>query len=233
MKRLLLSLVLVLMVTGMAIAQRNNVLTEQEKKQGWQLLFDGKTTKGWHTFNKPSIGQEWKVTDGELWLDPVPGAIDIVTDREFGDFELLLDWKVDSCGNSGVFFNVVEAAKYKYGWHTGPEMQILHNECHPDGKIPKHRAGNLYDMIASETESVKGPRQWNQVRILNEKGKLEFWLNGVKQVQTTMFTPEWFAMIKASKFVEFPDFGKSRKGRIMLQEHGSRVWFRNIKIREL
>ncbi len=233
MIRLLASMVLCAVAIGGAFAQGSNTLTDLEKKQGWQLLFDGSSTKGWHTYNKKTIGAEWHVTDGTLWLDPVPGSRDIVTDREFGDFELLLEWMIDSCGNSGVFFNVVESSTYEFGWHTGPEMQILHNACHPDGKIPKHRAGNLYDLIASETESVKGPRQWNQVRILNEKGHLEFWLNGVKQVETTMFTPQWYAMIKASKFVEFPDFGKARRGKIMLQEHGSRVWFRNIKIREL
>ncbi|MBL7850887.1 MAG: DUF1080 domain-containing protein [Cyclobacteriaceae bacterium] len=233
MKKFIATMTLAYAISGLAFAQGHNTLTDQEKKEGWQLLFDGKTTKGWHTFNKKTIGDEWKVTNGELWLDPKPGALDIATDKEYENFELLIEWKIDSCGNSGIFINAVESPKYEFGYYTGPEMQVLHNECHPDGKIPKHRAGNLYDLIASSTESARGPREWNQVRILVNKGHLEFWLNGVKQVETTMFTPEWEAMIKDSKFKKYPDFGKARKGRIMLQEHGSRVWYRNIKIREL
>lgn len=220
-------------MVGTAAGQVHNTLTAQEKKDGWQLLFDGKTTQGWHTYNKTTIGNEWKVSNGELWLEPKPGALDIATDKEFENFELSLEWKIDSCGNSGVFFNAVESPNYEFGWHTGPEMQILHNDCHPDGKNPKHRAGNLYDLIASSTESAKAPGVWNRARIVSNRGHLEFWLNGVKQVETTMFTPEWVAMIKGSKFAKYPDFGMSRKGKIMLQEHGSRVWYRNIKIREL
>jgi hypothetical protein len=232
-KKLLAILTVCVAMVNNSVAQGNNTLTAKEKQEGWKLLFDGKTTQGWHTYNKTTIGDEWKVTNGELWLDPKPGALDIATDEDYENFELTLDWKIDSCGNSGIFFHAVESPKYNFGFHTGPEMQILHNDCHPDGKFPKHRAGNLYDLIASPTESVKGPREWNHVRILTNKGHLEFWLNGVKQIETAMYTPEWEAMIKGSKFVQWPDFGKSRKGKIMLQEHGSRVWFRNIKIREL
>lgn len=224
---------LLIVAMGTSMAQSHNTLTAAEKKEGWKLLFDGQTTKGWHDYNKKTIGAMWKVSNGELWLDPVNGAADITTDSEFENFELRLEWKIDSCGNSGIMFNVNESPAYKYGYYTGPEMQILHNDCHPDGKIVKHRAGNLYDLIASPTESVKGPKEWNTVKIISNKGHLEFWLNDVKQVETTMYTPEWAAMLKESKFVKYPDFGTFRKGRIQLQEHGSRVWFRNIKIREL
>jgi hypothetical protein len=128
---------------------------------------------------------------------------------------------------------VVEAPEYQYVWQTGPEMQVLDNACHPDAKIEKHRAGNLYDLIASPTESVKSANEWNVAKIVSNKGHLELWLNGVKQVETTMFTPEWEAMIKGSKFKDMPGFGKSKKGRISLQDHGDLVWFRNIKIKEL
>jgi len=232
MKRYLVILLLTTTL-GPLFAQTHNTLSAQEKKEGWKLLFDGQTTKGWHDYNRSTIGAMWKASNGELWLDPQPGAADIVTDSEYENYELRLEWKIDSCGNSGIIFNVSESPNYKFGWYTGPEMQILHNDCHPDGKIVKHRAGNLYDLIASPTESVKGPKEWNAVKIISNRGHLEFWLNDVKQVETTMFTPEWEDMIKASKFVRYPDFGKFKKGRILLQEHGSRVWFRNIKLREL
>jgi hypothetical protein len=233
MSKINLVIVVLCSAIGVSRAQVHNTLSEREKKEGWKLLFDGTTTSGWHEYNTKSAGNYWKVSNGELWLDPQKGVKDIVTDGEFENFELRLEWKIDSCGNSGIMFNVMESPNYAFDYYTGPEMQILHNECHPDGKYPKHRAGNLYDLIASPVESVKGPNQWNSVRILSNKGHLEFWLNDVKQVETTMYTPEWEAMVKNSKFIKYPDFGKFRKGRISLQEHGSRVWFRNIKIREL
>lgn len=228
---ILLSLIAVLLqpLSG----QELNTLTKKEQKEGWQLLFDGKSTAGWHDFNKRTIGSAWKVKDGILYLDiSDPSRADILTDKEYENFELMVEWKVDSCGNSGIIFNAVESLKYKDAWNTGPEMQILDNECHPDGKIIKHRAGNLYDLMVSQKESVKR-HDWNQVKIISNRGSLQFWLNDVKQVETTMFTPEWEAMIAGSKFKNHPDFGKARKGRIMLQEHDSKVWFRNIKIREL
>ncbi|MBL7845842.1 MAG: DUF1080 domain-containing protein [Cyclobacteriaceae bacterium] len=231
MKKIITFLLCLISLTS--LAQPHNTLSPQEKKQGWKLLFDGKSTRGWHEYGQKTIGNFWKASNGELWLDPHTGVKDIVTEGEFENFELKLEWKIDSCGNSGIMFNVVESAAYEFGYYTGPEMQILHNDCHPDGKIVKHRAGNLYDLIASPVESAKAPKKWNSVRIVSNKGHLEFWLNEVKQVETTMYTPEWEAMLKNSKFVKYPDFGKARKGHILLQEHGSRVWFRNIKIREL
>ncbi len=236
-------LAVLIMITGWSTAQNHNTLTIKEKWDGWKLLFDGKTTAGWHDYGKKSVSPAWKVSNGELWLDPKASNVaDILTDGEFENFELRLEWKIDSCGNSGIIFNSVESAAYKHAYDTGPEMQILDNACHPDRMFPKHRAGNLYDLIASPVESVKPALQWNSVKIESNKGHLVLWLNEVKQAETTMFTPEWEALVKRSKFngmlqgtnsLEYPDFGKFRKGHIMLQEHGSRVWFRNIKIREL
>ena len=215
-------------------AQTINTLTKEEKAAGWKLLFDGKSTSGWHNFNKQTIGSAWKVNEGILFLDPRdPGRGDILTEKEYENFELMLEWKVDTCGNSGIIINVVESSKYKAGWNTGPEMQIIDNACHPDAKIFKHRAGNLYDLIASPDESVRPAREWNKVVISSNHGHLQFWLNDVKQVETMMFTPEWEALIQGSKFEAHADFGKAQKGRILLQDHDNLVWFRNIKIREL
>jgi hypothetical protein len=112
-------------------------------------------------------------------------------------------------------------------------MQVLDNDCHKDGKIEKHRTANLYDLIKVKTENVKPVGQWNQAKIVSRKGKYEFWLNGVKQVEFTMHTPEWDAMVAASKFKTMPDFGKATKGHIALQDHGDKVWYKNIKIREI
>ncbi len=221
-------------------APKPNTLTEKEKAEGWKLLFDGKTLTGWRNYNKQTIGKAWKVNDEAIHLDvskkndyQASGGGDIITNDEFENYELSVDWKVQPCGNSGIIFNVVETDKYYEVWRTGPEMQVLDNSCHPDGRIEKHRAGNLYDLIQSEVVSVLPAGEWNTARIISNKGHLELWLNGYKMVETEMFTPEWDALIKGSKFKDMPDFGKSKKGHISLQDHGDLVWFRNIKIKAL
>ncbi|HRI79070.1 MAG TPA: DUF1080 domain-containing protein [Cyclobacteriaceae bacterium] len=216
---------------------QQNTLTEREKMEGWKLLFDGKSTSGWHYYNGSATGSAWKISEGSIYLD-VDGKVkgvngNLVTDQEFENFELNIDWNISACGNSGILFNVVEDAKYSEPFLTGPEMQVLDNTCHPDAKIIKHQAGELYDLIASQKVSVKPAGEWNVSRIISNKGHLEFWLNGVKQIETTMYTPEWDAMVAGSKFKTMPGFAKARKGKICLQEHGNKVAYRNIKIREL
>jgi len=211
-----------------------NTLTKAEQKAGWKLLFDGKSAKGWHTYNNKTLGQGWKVAGGVLYLDSSvkEGRGDIVTDAVYENFELSLEWMIDSCGNSGIMYNVIEDAKYKTPWLTGPELQIIDNDCHPDAKHVKHRAGDFYDLIAANKETVKA-HDWNEARIVSNKGKMEFWLNGNKSVEVTMHTPEWDALVAGSKFKSMPDFGKATKGHIVLQDHGDKVSFRNIKIREI
>jgi cytochrome c len=217
-----------------------NTLTEKEKRDGWKLLFDGKTTAGWRKFKDSKIGSAWKVKDGALYLDnsqkkdwQTLGGGDIVSNDEFEDYELTLDWKIQKCGNSGVIYNVVESDKYDYVWQTGPEMQVLDNTCHPDGRIDKHRAGNLYDLIESPFVAANTAGEWNQARLISNKGKYEFWLNGYKMVGFEMHNDAWNDMVSKSKFKDMPDFGKATKGHIALQDHGDQIWFRNIKIKEI
>jgi hypothetical protein len=212
-----------------------NTLTDKEKKDGWKLLFDGTTTKGWKTFNSDSAVTAWKVADGALMLDSSAkkGRGDLITDRAYENYELSVDWKISACGNSGIIFNVVEDKKYRATYLTGPEMQVLDNTCHPDAKIIKHRAGDLYDLITSSKETVKPAGEWNTAKLISNHGKMEFWLNGTKAVSFTMHTPEWDKMVAASKFKTMPDFGKATKGHIALQDHGDQVWYRNVKIKEL
>lgn len=232
--------VLLFALVSVSSQAQDNTLSKKEMKAGWKLLFDGKSLAGWHNFKSDIIGEAWSVTDGSIHLNKtqqegfqVKGGGDIVTQGEFENFEFQLEWKIAPCGNSGIIFNVVEAPEYQYVWQTGPEMQVLDNTCHPDAKIEKHRAGNLYDLIQSPTESVKPANEWNQVKIISNKGMLVLWLNGVKQVETEMYTPAWETLIKGSKFKDMPGFGKSRKGKISLQDHGDLVWYKNIKIKEL
>ena len=213
-------------------------------EDGFVSLFDGKTTKGWHTYGKTGIGKAWKVADGTLYLDTTgkkdwqtAEGGDIVTDEEYENFHLKLDWKIAPKGNSGVVFYIKEDPQYQYMWHTGPEMQVLDNgtataEGHPDAKITSHRAGDLYDLVVSK-EVVKPAGEWNTAEIVSNNGKLEFYLNGQQTLATTMWDDAWKSMIAKSKFKDQVAFGTQKKGRIGLQDHGDNVWFRNIRIKRL
>ncbi|HEY3386562.1 MAG TPA: family 16 glycoside hydrolase [Saprospiraceae bacterium] len=224
------------------IQVKQNTLSESEIKSGWKLLFDGVTTAGWHNYNKTTIGKSWIVEDGALALDAkknpdghwqAADGGDILCADAYENFELNIEWKISPCGNSGIIYNIVESAENEYPWQTGPEMQVLDNTCHPDTRFVTHRAGDLYDMIECKYVTVKPAGEWNKVRLIKNKGKVEHWLNGVKVVEFEMYTDEWFKMIKKSKFKDMPSFGRSIKGKIALQDHGDKVWYRNIKVKEL
>jgi hypothetical protein len=224
--------------------QMNNN-SNQANNGEWISLFDGESTKGWHTYGKTTIGKAWKVEDGALRLDAASKKDwqtaeggDIVTDEEFENFHLKLEWKIAPKGNSGIIFYIHEdPAKYKYPWETGPEMQVLDNGSstesgHPDGKIPSHRSGDLYDLVISK-EVTKPAGEWNEVEIISDNGQLEFRMNGQSTLKTTMWDENWKQMVAKSKFRTMPGFGTYRKGRIALQDHGDNVWFRNIVIKKL
>lgn len=224
----------------------NNMQTDSTKTaqpaNEWTTLFDGKTTKSWHKYGGGPVGSAWKAADSALYLDAsekipggkIKGGGDIVTDEEFENFDLRLEWKISKGGNSGIMFYVNEdTSKYKYPYETGPEMQVLDNDGHPDGKIPKHRAGDLYDLISCRRETVKPVGDWNQVEIKLLNGKLDFFLNGENVVSTTLWDDNWNKMVANSKFKTMPGFGTFRKGHIDLQDHDCTVWYRNIMIRKL
>ncbi|MCA6079164.1 3-keto-disaccharide hydrolase [Fulvivirga sedimenti] len=227
-------------VTEEVVMTAPNTLTEEEQNAGWKLLFDGATTNGWRNFKSDSIGAAWQVQDGTLYLDTsekdgwqVKHGGDIITDEIYENYELSLQWKIDTGANSGIIYHVQEGDEYNYVWQTGPEMQILDDDRHPDGKIDKHRVGDLYDLIEGTNKVINPPGEWNTVRIVSNQGKIEHWLNGVKIVSADMNSPEWTALVAGSKFAQMPGFGKYTKGHIALQDHGNPVWFRNIKIRVL
>ncbi len=204
-------------------------------KEGWKKLFDGKTKKGWHSYGKTIAGDAWKIEDGTLYVDPtIKEGGDLVTDEEYGNFDLKLEWKISKNGNSGILIHIKEdAAKYNETYITGPEIQVLDNDGHPDGKITKHRAGDLYDLVKSSSEPVKPVGDWNKVEIISNKGKLEIFLNGTNVVTTTMWDDNWRSLIAGSKFKNWSDFGTFKQGKIALQDHGNAVWYRNIEIKRL
>lgn len=207
----------------------------------WIPLSDGSTFAGWHKYGGGEVGKAWKIDEeGTIYLDAANkdgwqtgDGGDIVTDEEFENFHFKYDWKIAQNGNSGVIFFVNEAPEYQYPWNTGMEMQVLDNEGHPDAKIISHRAGDLYDLIVSSEETVKPWGEWNQAEIIADNGKLEMILNGTTVVSTTMWTPEWEALIADSKFKDMPGFGTFKKGKIALQDHGDVVYFKNLMIKKL
>ncbi len=212
----------------------DNTLTSQEKIDGWQLLFDGQKIDQWHKYNGTTVNKNWTIADNAIHFNPdFADGGDLTSNLAYTNFELTLDWKIQECGNSGIMLNVNESYDYQHPWLTGPEMQVLDDSCHPDGKIQKHRAGDLYDLIECTQKTVKAAGEWNSIKIVSNNAKYEFWQNEIKVVSFEMHTPEWKAMVASSKFKDMPDFGKYRKGKIVLQDHADRVWYKNIKIKTL
>ena len=212
----------------------NDTATPKQEK-GWTSLFDGKTLNGWHVYGHRVMNDSWIVQDGAIFFDKSKKAIgDLLTDNQYENFHLKYDWKISPKGNSGVIFWVQEdTLKYKQTYHTGPEMQVLDNDGHKDGQIPKHRAGNLYDLIQGKEGAVKAVGEWNTAEIICNKGKLEFMLNGVSVLSTNYGDANWKQMVAGSKFKQWPDFGTVFKGYIGLQNHDCDVWYKNILIKKL
>ena len=176
------------------VIMQENQLSTEEKYDGWKLMFDGKTTKGWHKYGGNPVGSAWKIKNEVLYLDTtvkenwqIKNGGDIVSDEEYENFHLKLEWNIAKDGNSGIIFYIHEdKSKYNWPWETGPEMQILDNNGHPDAKIIKHRAGDLYDLISVSKENVKPPGEWNTVEIKCVDGKLDLYMNGENVVSTAM-----------------------------------------------
>jgi len=208
-----------------------NTLTPAEKAAGWSLLFDGSTPQGWRGHRKESFpATGWSIRDGMLVSAAGGGGGDLVTTEEFGDFELVLDYRCAPKANAGIMFRVSE--KFDAPWQTGPEFQILDDAGHGLAPDHPHSAGALYDLVAPPATKVGKPAgEWNQARILLSDGRLRHWLNGVKVVDVRVDGEEWLKLIAGSKFKSFAGFGVLPKGHIALQDHGDEVAFRNIKLR--
>lgn len=209
-----------------------NTLTESEQADGWQLLFDGETTEGWRNFNASDISSEWQVEDGTLTLTGQGGG-DIITEDTFENFELAIDWRISEAGNSGIFFNVVESDEYNAVYETGPEYQLLDDENAADNEDPTHLAGSNYDLHTPSEDVVRPAGEWNTTRIVVNDGLVQHYLNGTMIVEYELWTDAWEEDVANSKFDSMEEYGQARSGHIALQDHGDRVWFRNIKIRPL
>lgn len=195
----------------------------------WHSLFDGKTLAGWHVYHESGAPKNWAVVDGTI--QRMANGGDLVTDQEYGNFELALDWKITPGGNSGILYRVADTGEETY--FTGPEMQVLDDTRHPDGKSPLTSAGSDYGLYPAPRGVVKPVGEWNSIHLLVNGNHVEHWMNGVKVVEYELHSPEWNAKVAASKFAAWPGYGMSPTGRIALQQHGAQVNFRNIRIRVL
>ena len=214
---------------AIAAAQASpNTLTAKERAEGWRLLFDGRTAAGWRGFRQQTLPAGWQAVYGALTRIGQSG--DIVTLDEFGDFELRMEWKLLPNGNSGIFYRVTEDDDVM--WHTAPEYQIIDN-AYKEPLKPGQYAGANYDMHPPSRDATKPIGSWNETRLVVRGAHVEHWLNGVKVVEYELWTPDWERRVAASKFKDFPKYARARRGRIGLQDHGDRVAFRNIRIREL
>jgi hypothetical protein len=236
---LIILLVTSILFSGVTLAQLPNSLTAKETSEGWKLLFNGKDLVGWHSYLQKVPGKAWQVQNGTIMLNKSDKNVnkdcaDLTSDDEFENFDFKVEWKMQPCANSGVMFYVHESPEFKNTYESGPEMQIADLACNDDGRILKCRAGDLYDLIAADTEWVNAGGKWNRYEIKSFNGHLTFIQNGHKIVKTDMWDDHWRDMIKNSKFVEWPGFGTFKKGHISFQgtENGN-LWFRNIKIRKL
>lgn len=212
--------------------QKDNSLTKKEKKDGWMLLFDGKTLEGWRYYQNRKANN-WDVQNGELYCKDVgvTGKADIITTEEYENYELQVDWKIAPQKNSGIIYMVTEenAATYL----SGPEYQLIDDLGYPDKLSDKQLTAANYDMHAPSARVVKPAGEYNHTKIVINKGHVEHWLNGTKVVEYQLWTPEWEQLKANSKWKNVKSYGMSKKGHIALQEHGGGIWFKNIKIKPL
>ena len=247
-KYFFISMILLASIAFDAVAQRHNTLTSREQRDGWVLLFDGRTFDGWRQFNGTEMPAVWSIDDQAMKVAsraerPArteggqrqgPGDI-IFAGKMFSNFELSIDWKVEKGANSGIFYYVVEAPRTSI-FSAAPEIQVLDNWDAPDNKLTNHLAGSLYDMVPALPSNAKRAGEWNTIVVRVKDGHVTHTQNGVVVVEYTLWTPEWKQLVANSKFADWPGFrdGPAKEGYIGLQDHNDfSVWFRNIKIREL
>jgi len=195
----------------------------------WTVLFDGTDASAWRGFRSDSLPEGWRVVDGTL-ARLGPGG-DIVTRATFSDFELELEWRISPGGNSGIFFRIDE--QHDHVWQTGPEMQVLDDAGHADGKNPLTAAGANYALHSCAVPAVRPVGEWNRVRMIVRGPHVEHWLNDELVVSYELWNSDWQGLVAASKFASMPDYGRNRAGHIALQDHGDAVWFRDIRVRQL
>jgi hypothetical protein len=216
-------------------------LTDEEKANGWELLFDGQTLSGWKRYGADTIGPLWIVQDSVIVCNGaglgegtkgIGGSL--MTLKQFGNFELTAEWKIAAGGNSGILYHVVEKPEYAHDYETGPEYQVMDDAGWKDSLKAAQKAGSNYDMFAApENKKLNPVGEWNTARIIYNNGHVEHWLNGEKTVEFEEGSEDYQKRYKESKWPEYPGWNVSKTGSISLQDHGANVYYRNIKIKSL
>lgn len=218
------------------VEKEEKVTMEQETNDEWTILFDGSSFDNWRGYLSDEMHPEWSIEDGAMAFTPGPqGGKNIITKDTYKNFVLSLEWKVSEAGNSGIFWGVFEDEKYPEAYLTGPEIQVLDNDKHPDSFVANgtHKAGSLYDMIGCPPEHVNAAGEWNLCVIeVNQDANLaKVSMNGTEVMSFPLHGEEWEKMVANSKFKDWEGFGKYKTGHIGLQDHSDKVWYRNIKIK--
>lgn len=223
-------------------AQADNVLSNQEKNEGWELLWDGKTTNGWRGAKLKSFPEKgWNIAGNELVVEKAKGLEsgnggDIVTIKTYKNFELVADFKITEGANSGIKYFVDPELNKGEGSAIGCEFQILDDDKHPDAKLGRkgnRTVGSLYDLIPARKDKPFKKNEFNTARIIVKGNEVEHWLNGMLVVKYRRNDQMWRALVAGSKYADWPAFGEAPEGHILLQDHGDEVHFKNIKIKEL
>jgi hypothetical protein len=205
-------------------------LTEEQRAAGWRSLFDGTSTTAWRGYHEQTFPAGWNIVDGVLTKT---GSVhDIMTRDQFGNFELALDWKLSPGGNSGVFYRGAE--EYEAIYWSAPEYQLLDDAGHPDGKSRLTAAGSAFGLYRSPAGVVNPAGQWNSTRIIVSGNNVQHWMNGQKLLEYDLGSPDWEARVKASKFKDWPHYGRASRGHIGIQgDHDGTLTIRNVRIREI
>ena len=243
MKKLTYLLVSILVVSLYSCKEKPKeeatATTENEPETSeWITLFDGTSTDGWRGYNQDSLPSNWVIEDGALKSLGTGGDIggDIVYGKDsFENFELTLEWKISEGGNSGVFYHVQEGKQYKAPYENAPEYQLIDDIGFVEPLEEWQKAGADYAMYPPDTtqNAVKKAGEWNTTRILFTPEKVEYWLNGKKVVSFVPYSEDWQERRNSGKWDAYPDYGKFKTGLIGLQDHGSFIWFKDIKIKKL
>ena len=196
----------------------------------WQVLFDGKSFNAFRGYQTDTMPEGWSIVDGTMAKD-APTA-DIITKAEFGDFELVVEWRIAEAGNAGIFYRATE--EYDRVYWSAPEYQLLDDEKGADNTTRLTCAGAAYAIYPSPAGHLKKVGKWNTTRIIAKGAHVEHWLNGKKLVDYELWSPDWEAKVAASKFGKWPNFGRARRGHIAFQgDHAGALAFRKIRIREV
>jgi hypothetical protein len=212
-----------------------NTLSQTEKKDGWQLLFDGKSTDGWHGFNLKVFPDCWTIEDGAFTMTTTGAAesLDIITNKMYRDFALSVEYKLTQAANSGIIFQIAEDPKYKFPYETGPEFQVIDHQNWPDTLESWQVNGANYAMYPPIAQPYKPLGEWNQLFLVVKGNSVTQILNGVVVVKYEKNSEEWTKLRNSGKWTAFPDWGKFDEGYISLQNHGTKVYYRSIKIKEI